>query len=682
MSKRIPIFENWEFNNYDFLPSQTAEVEIIESNGKKLKEGVLGIVKGPSFFGDSFSRNGRFYPKELWYNALKNPEFQRNLKRGLIFSCIGHPENYTLDELLASGAVAAKVKDIEYDGKVGNVTYEILDTPAGRILNTILRSGSRPYVSTRAFGSFLNETKDWNGRKVPVLNPNDFYLESIDFVINPGFLETDPQLVESLEQDIKKLQESGIKCKDGICELKINETTNTEDVLIDREKLEHLDKFQLIKLIEDLKRENLYLIREAETANSIQLNLIKNSDEKDLENFKYLKPFIAFLEMLLKLIKYNTKYEEDYENIIKKIDTSKISLDNIQPIEELCKKIEEDEVDESLKEIANYLLIIINANKGETNKKDVEEAIAEYVYRYWDLMQEINVLKESVKDLTKEANIYRETSETLSEKLIRLQKAYSEKLNKSKEELETLKEDMKKQIRDLKEELEKYKSDKKVLEKENKTLKENLEELETQLKEEKENREIIEKAFEKKLEEIQENKVKIIEEKQELKQEILSLKEELKALKEEKQELVEKLNNIEKEKKSLLEDLESKQKVIEKLNNNENKLKEELEALRKAPKITEQKQDKKILEKLNTLKEDLKETKIKYYQEKFKIDSGVVKTLFEKYDGNEALIEKELKMLQKKTLQEKLMIGQGFDLKITEEKRQNPKINKLEKLLQ
>ena len=61
---------------------------LVESNELKINEikeekkgAVIGSFTAPSFFFDSFSRNGRFYPKEAWINALSKDEFKERLKK-------------------------------------------------------------------------------------------------------------------------------------------------------------------------------------------------------------------------------------------------------------------------------------------------------------------------------------------------------------------------------------------------------------------------------------------------------------------------------------------------------------------------------------------------------------------------------------------------------------------------
>jgi len=694
------IFENWEFNEYNFLPTNTAEVELVEGLSNK-KEGVLGIVKGPSFFGDSFSRNGRFYPKELWENTLKNPEVQRNLERGLMFGCIGHPENYSLDELLASGAVAVRVKDINFNGKVGNVTYEILDTPAGRILNTILRSGSKPYVSTRAFGSFLNEKKDYNGKQVPILNPNDFYLESIDFVLNPGFLQTDPKLVESIETDLKKLQENHITCIDGICNLKLNEVKSVEkDIEVNNSKLESLEKSQLVKIIEDLKKENEFLMNESEGIKDPEDMLDSENNEPKgtsgnfSQTFKKFKLFTAYLEMLMQLLKYDVSQDELYNYLSGIIDKSDFGMDDVTELENKLNKALESVTDESVKDMMDNILKIIKMNKkGSTDSNEnVEEGMVNFIYRYYyDIPRTNKALLQTHNKLVKEIKEIESNNKQIK---VILQKTFEENKKQVLENLE-----LNKNIKSLKETLKTYKTKEKelseelfikesIIEKElkeqnnikselnetknklqrvlnnleetksqNESLKDTLEDLQIELQfKEKELKET--KAhFERKIEGLLNNKTK---------------DEKIKKLSEELKEANSIIKNLKKETSNKIEEtnkIETLKSENKKLKSELNKLKEELETVKSEAKnksITEvkeidesKKEINNLQESLNTLKETLNEVKneatelkskneelyILYLQEKYKFDFDTVKIACEKYDFNEKLVERELNSL-------------------------------------
>lgn len=155
---------------------------------------ILARVVAESFFLEGISRNRRKYPTAAWNRALKDPEFIRRLNRRLVFGTFGHDQVLD-DAAIREGKFSHIVSRvwITEDGK-GMAEFLILNTPPGERLNTIFRAGSRPYVSTRASGDFL-KARDSQGNQI--VDPDTFALKTIDFVLDPGFLDADPELVEN-----------------------------------------------------------------------------------------------------------------------------------------------------------------------------------------------------------------------------------------------------------------------------------------------------------------------------------------------------------------------------------------------------------------------------------------------------------------------------------------------------
>lgn len=392
------IFENQIFTGLSFNEDST-----------KLDEGVLATVKGSSFFSDGYSRNGRFYPKALWENALKHNETKTKIDRGLMFGCIGHPKDYSLDELLESGKVSHKVTDITIDKKTGEgiAEYAILDTPSGRILNTILRSGSEMYVSTRAFGGFSNETKKKDGKEYKVLDEKNFVLESIDFVIDPGFLQTNPKLVESISEDLKLLSEdkAHIQCENGICQLgedlqKMNEDKADEVDEVDMfEGIMDLPKEDIVSMLRNIVAENELLSNakevqdveesEASDVEEDEVNEVEDTDDGSSVNSKeagdlavdakLLSNYLSYIELLTKLVRYNEEYEKYYDDLIEFLDKDdKISTADMEEIKGICEEIvKQKDVDESIIVICEKIINLtekVTADGEEDAEKDDKES--------------------------------------------------------------------------------------------------------------------------------------------------------------------------------------------------------------------------------------------------------------------------------------------------------------------
>lgn len=202
----ISLNEVWDFNSSDIAAIESKplyrikEDYLIEGANAPEVDGkiILGKVVGPSFFGDGVSRNQRFYPRELWERQLSLPRIKEKLANKMMLGCIGHSDGPVTERDVSSGNVSHIVTNLVLkEDNQGIAELLILNTPAGRNLYTLMKAGSRIKISTRAQGQFI-EGQTHNG--LPIVDPNTFVLETLDLVLEPGFIETDPRLQESLDK--------------------------------------------------------------------------------------------------------------------------------------------------------------------------------------------------------------------------------------------------------------------------------------------------------------------------------------------------------------------------------------------------------------------------------------------------------------------------------------------------
>ena len=120
------------------------------------------------------NRNGRVYPS----NVLL-PEVARYQKEFVTtsraFGELGHPEGPTINLERASHMI----KDLREDGTHITGKAKIIDTPAGKIVKTLIDEGASLGVSSRGMGS----VKDQNEASIV---QNDFRLAAIDIVADPS----------------------------------------------------------------------------------------------------------------------------------------------------------------------------------------------------------------------------------------------------------------------------------------------------------------------------------------------------------------------------------------------------------------------------------------------------------------------------------------------------------------
>lgn len=185
----------------DILTPQAVKFVIEESDAVVDGKIVLGKLKGTFFVPDGISRNKRYYGKEVWEKQLKNEDVMTRLKDRRMFGTIGHNIKVN-DESLAEGKLSHITTYLAVNGSEGAGEALIINTEAGRNLNTVLRAGSKLYVSSRANGDYKGTSHG-----VPSVDPETFKLEGFDFVMEPGFLQANPELVESLHIDPKELKQ-------------------------------------------------------------------------------------------------------------------------------------------------------------------------------------------------------------------------------------------------------------------------------------------------------------------------------------------------------------------------------------------------------------------------------------------------------------------------------------------
>ena len=208
------------------------ECLVLEESKNPLRNGVLGKVKGPMFVPEGVSRNRRFYPRSLWEKQLSRPEVQDMLAERRMLGSVGHDVEIT-DKTVREGNISHITTLLEVRGKTGYGEAEILDTPSGRNLKALLDAGVKVYSSTRATGDLKGKTDEG----IPIVDEDKYNLIGVDFVLDPGFLEANPQMAENAKE---------------ILNTKDNSTLNNQEIETVSEKIIEKTLEENSKLRDDL----------------------------------------------------------------------------------------------------------------------------------------------------------------------------------------------------------------------------------------------------------------------------------------------------------------------------------------------------------------------------------------------------------------------------------------------
>ena len=119
------------------------------------RKGCLGRLEGICADFKNPTRNGRLYTLELWKNVFNDPIFKESLESKTLLGELDHPED-RLEVLAGEACIVMTDYRIDEDEGVIYAGFDILDTPRGKILKTLLDYGCVMGVSSRGQGDITN----------------------------------------------------------------------------------------------------------------------------------------------------------------------------------------------------------------------------------------------------------------------------------------------------------------------------------------------------------------------------------------------------------------------------------------------------------------------------------------------------------------------------------------------
>ena len=139
---------------------------------RELNSGKI-IMKGILQKSDTLNQNGRVYPREILNREVRN--YQKFIKENRALGECDHPDSSVVELKNASHIV----REAFMEDDVCYGTVELLDTPSGKILQSLVESGVTLGISSRGVGSTRRE-----GDRDVV--QDDFQLICWDFVSEPS----------------------------------------------------------------------------------------------------------------------------------------------------------------------------------------------------------------------------------------------------------------------------------------------------------------------------------------------------------------------------------------------------------------------------------------------------------------------------------------------------------------
>lgn len=186
----------------------------------------LGRLEGVGGSWKESTRNDRLYDRRLWENVINSESFKEGMETRTIFAEANHPEERIDIDIKE---VAGVLTDLEIlDNGDIYTAFDILPTPNGKIVKTLLDYGCKIGVSSRGLGDEIIE----NG--VTKIDPDTYEYYCHDFVVTPAVKKARPEVVENKESKnfVSKINTilSETKTKDELQSIKrLIESTNIEE---------------------------------------------------------------------------------------------------------------------------------------------------------------------------------------------------------------------------------------------------------------------------------------------------------------------------------------------------------------------------------------------------------------------------------------------------------------------
>lgn len=374
----------------------TSQMELNEVYVSKLQEskespkhkGVLKTVEGIFAEADVKNRNGRKYSKRLWQKVLDSEYVKEMLSKKTLFGEASHPENRS-DILLTE--VSHVITDLWMtpEGKVYG-RADILDTPSGRILATLIEYGSDIGISSRGNGTLY---EDSNGDVW--VNEDNYQFITFDFVPIPSVKIARPAVVESM--NIKPLVES---LKEQVMNASASEIPIIENVISCIED----ENFSEVKYILENRKAQL----SSDTSDSLQseiqrlrslneeLALALSKAEEDLKNSSSLQE--EFNQFKSRIQKELETLAQENKSLKESLSRSRNSILNLteenQKLSALYKSTKES-FDKILSEMNDSDFDKYKSLTETVQKKD--EYISDLIKKYNLLVEEYNELGEKTK---------------------------------------------------------------------------------------------------------------------------------------------------------------------------------------------------------------------------------------------------------------------------------------------
>lgn len=389
------------------------------------RPGVLCTLEGPFGTSTEPTRNTRLYIRELWEKVINSKDVKEAMDTKTFFGEADHPLAY--QQRLESHIPQISHNITELHLGADGIVYgklDVLDTPNGRIVKTLVDYGSKLGISSRGTGEVIHSDR----YESPIVNPDNYQFITFDLVVMPGAevarLNKSQDIVESLKVELKQQITEAISVKD------INSLESMKGLLeyVNDSELSTL-KSQVDAVIEEsvdtIDEEATTELLEAYGKISELENKLRESSEKEISLNNAINSMTHELEESRNTIsKLNGELNEAYGKVAKYVE----KCDDVTKSFNEYKKSQGNLI-ESLNQSREDTKRLIESNsKYETIIEDYKEVVSENKKSIEFMESVTKELDSEIKNLkselleSKKSNS--ELKESMSQKIVSVLEEY------------------------------------------------------------------------------------------------------------------------------------------------------------------------------------------------------------------------------------------------------------------
>lgn len=408
------------------------------------KRGILGRLVGVMADSKNPTRNNRRYNADLWEKVFNNPIMKEKIENRVCFGEACHPIDGR--EEVDPEKVAICLAEVPKKNSKGQLigVFDVLDTPCGRILKTMLDYGANIGVSSRGSGDV---TSNFDGTED--VDPDSYECVCWDAVFVPAVKEARLKYVtesyggKTLKQALTESLESASEeerkiMEDTLSDLNIDidlkeEPLPVDDELIDANTLIEEDNVvndESLNIneddndlaVDDVEADTINDLQEALRLNSLLEKRITELQEKLSVSYAKEEKLMEQLSSQAKLKKNLSESKQQVKALSERVNslTNKVASykDTIYEKDSKIKELVEDNRSNKLNKNSLH-------KEVEKNEKLIES-----------LKEQVNSLQNDKSNKEKELN---ESISSMQAKYEDSQKVYSQKLSKANKLVEKYK---------------------------------------------------------------------------------------------------------------------------------------------------------------------------------------------------------------------------------------------------